>query len=198
MLHPKGEAIRMSGSKPDDRAQERRVAAAGHVTWRNRLLYGAGYLSVALTTDVTLTWLMKCYRPDPTDPRWNVLASAAAFSLANIAGGIVDGLADPLVGFWSDRIRSRWGRRKPFIFIGAPFLALMFALVWMPPNPSVSVFNGVYLAATVALFYFCFTLVVCPYLAMLPEITAEPAERVRLTACQGGSSGRHADRRLAD
>ena len=88
-----------------------------------------GYLSVALTTDMTLTWLLKRYRPDPADTRWNVLASAGAFGLAMVVGRVMDAVADPLVGFWSDRVKTPWGRRKPFIFIGGPLLAVMFVLV---------------------------------------------------------------------
>ncbi len=55
---------------------ERRVA------WVHKLLYGMGYLSVALTTDMTLTWLLKRYRPDPADAKWNVLVTAGAFAAA--------------------------------------------------------------------------------------------------------------------
>ena len=160
--------------------------AEGQIAWRHKLLYGMGYLSVALTTDMTLTWLLKRYRPDPADIRWNALTTAGAFALAMIVGRIMDAVADPLVGFWSDRVRSRWGQRKPFIFIGAPFLAVMFVLIWIPPTTTESVLNGVYLAVTASVFFFCFTVVVCPYLAMLPEITSDPAERVRLTTWQGG------------
>ncbi len=161
-------------------------AVPGRVSLKHKLLYGMGYLSVALTTDMTLTWLLKRYRPDPADPNWNVLVTAGAFAAALVVGRIMDAVADPLVGFWSDRVQTRWGRRKPFIFIGAPLLAVMFVLIWIPPTATESLLNGIYLAVTASVFFFCFTLVVCPYLAMLPEITPDPAERVRLTTCQGG------------
>ncbi len=164
----------MSSSTPDG------------VTWKARMLYGLGYLSVALTTDMTLTWLLKRYRPDPADPRWTVLTTAGAFAAAMVLGRVVDAIADPLVGFYSDRIQTRWGRRKPFIFAGAPVLALSFILLWTPPFPEASVLNGIYLAVIGALFFLSFTVVVCPYLAMLPEITDDTSERVRLTAWQAG------------
>lgn len=162
------------------------AAAGRRVALRHKLLYGMGYLSVALTTDMTLTWILKRYRPDPADARWNVLVSAGAFALALIVGRVVDAVADPLVGFWSDRIQTRWGRRKPFIFVGAPLLALTFVLIWLPPHPTASVLNGVYLALVASALFFCFTVVVCPYLAMLPEMTTNSAERVSLTTWQGG------------
>ena len=156
------------------------------VRWWHRLLYGMGYLAVALTTDMTLTWLLKRYRPDPADTEWHVLASAGAFAAALFVGRLMDAVADPLVGFWSDRVQTRWGRRKPFILVGGPLLALMFVLVWTPPTPESSMLNGLYLAVVASLFFFFFTIVVCPYLAMLPEITPDPTERVRITAWQGG------------
>ncbi len=152
----------------------------------HKILYGMGYLTVALTTDMTLTWILKRYRPDPTDARWNVLVTAGALLAAMIVGRLVDAVADPLVGFWSDRIRTRWGRRKPFIVVGAPLLTIMFVVIWVPPVATVSLLNAVYLAVTASLFFFAFTLVVCPYLAMLPEITDDPSERVSLTVWQGG------------
>jgi len=160
--------------------------AAMRLRTRHKVLYGVGYLSVALTTDMTLTWLLKCYRPDPQDFRWTVLASAGAFALAMMVGQMMNAIADPLVGFWSDRVKSRWGRRKPFILIGAPVLALMFSLIWTPPTPTISALNAAYLAVTISLFFVAFTIVVCPYLAMLPEIAPASGERVALTAWQGG------------
>jgi len=48
---------------------------------------------------------------------------------------IFDAVSDPLVGFWSDNHRSRWGRRRPFIFVGALLAGLIFAVMWqLPPG----------------------------------------------------------------
>src|SRR5210317_426006 len=46
---------------------------------------------------------------------------------------VFDGLTDPLIGFYSDRIRTRWGRRKPFILIGTPIFLAGIWLLWIPP-----------------------------------------------------------------
>lgn len=46
---------------------------------------------------------------------------------------IFDALSDPLVGFISDNHRGRWGRRRPFIFVGALLAGLIFAIMWQVP-----------------------------------------------------------------
>jgi hypothetical protein len=47
---------------------------------------------------------------------------------------IFDAISDPLVGFISDNHRSRWGRRRPFIFVGALLAGLIFAIMWQLPS----------------------------------------------------------------
>lgn len=173
-------------SSPLDQQTGVVASARKRLPLRYRLLYGMGYLSVALTTDMALTWTLKRYRPDPADLRWEALTTAGAFGLAMILGRLVDAVADPLIGYWSDRTRSRFGRRKPFILIGAPVLALAFVFLWLPPDPTATLLNGIHLALVSSLMFFAFTAVVCPYLAMLPEITDDPVERVSLTSWQGG------------
>lgn len=160
-------------------------ARGGAVPIRDCALYGLGYVSVALVAEIPVAWILKCYRPDPNDPRWTVLASALAVSVALLLGRLSDAVFDPLIGFWSDRTKSRWGRRKPFMFIGAPLLALAFVLIWTPPIQGEATANGVYLGVMSALMFFAFTVVVCPYLAMMPEITPDRGERLKLGAWQG-------------
>src|SRR5512147_2629542 len=44
-----------------------------------------------------------------------------------------DATASPLVGSWSDRVRGRFGRRRPFLFGALPLLGATFVLLWNPP-----------------------------------------------------------------
>ncbi len=46
---------------------------------------------------------------------------------------VIDVLTDPIMGVISDRTKSRFGRRRPYIFVGAILMAVLFALIWMPP-----------------------------------------------------------------
>ena len=69
-----------------------------------------------------------------------VYADSAGFGLSLAFVGLMlalsrvfDGVTDPIIGFMSDRIRTRWGRRKPFILIGMPIFMLGVWLLWIPP-----------------------------------------------------------------
>ena len=69
-----------------------------------------------------------------------VYADSAGFGLSLAFVGLMlalsrvfDGITDPIIGFMSDRIRTRWGRRKPFILIGMPIFMLGVWLLWIPP-----------------------------------------------------------------
>ena len=46
---------------------------------------------------------------------------------------VFDGITDPVIGFISDRVKTRWGRRKPFVLIGLPIYILGIWLLWIPP-----------------------------------------------------------------
>ena len=67
-------------------------------------------------------------------------ADSAGFGLSLAFVGLMlalsrvfDGITDPVIGFLSDRIRTRWGRRKPFVLIGMPIFMLGVWLLWIPP-----------------------------------------------------------------
>lgn len=62
--------------------------------------------------------------------------SPALVGLLGLFPRIFDAITDPLVGFISDNTRSRWGRRRPFIFVGAIFTGIVFALLWQIPAPA--------------------------------------------------------------
>ena len=62
--------------------------------------------------------------------------SPALVGLLGLFPRIFDAITDPLVGFISDNTKSRWGRRRPFIFVGAIFTGIVFALLWQIPAPA--------------------------------------------------------------
>lgn len=93
-----------------------------------------------------------------------------------------DALTDPIVGAWSDRTRTRWGRRRPFIFIGAILTGLTFALVWMMPEGASHEYYLWHYGLAAAVFYFANTLYSVPWRAMQLDLTPHYHERTRVAA----------------
>ena len=121
-----------------------------------------------------------------------VYADAEGFGLALgfvgflvMASRIFDGFTDPLIGFWSDRIRTRWGRRKPFLVAGTPLYILGAWLLWIPPFEFSEVeflgmrFNNGYpwLLMSLILFYIGATIKDVPYSAWGAELSTRYNER---------------------
>ncbi len=114
--------------------------------------------------------------------------------LAIAIGYIVIGLTHWLTGFYSDRIKTRFGRRKPFVILGAPILAITAFLYFVPylfihPSPAPR-FDPIYQHLMfsynilfISLFKFGYAFLLTAYQAWLPEIT-EPEERPTVAAMQ--------------
>ncbi|MDE2873939.1 MAG: MFS transporter [Gemmatimonadota bacterium] len=67
------------------------------------------------------------------------LALGMDFRAVGLLGSLpraFDAITDPLVGFISDKTKSRWGRRRPFLFVGAIASGIIFALLWQMPAPT--------------------------------------------------------------
>ncbi|MBT5817232.1 MAG: hypothetical protein HOI25_02705, partial [Proteobacteria bacterium] len=62
--------------------------------------------------------------------------SAALCGLAFLVASLVDAFSDPLIGAWSDRVQTRWGRRHPFMLLSALPIGLFFFLLYQPPDLS--------------------------------------------------------------
>ncbi|MEM7001824.1 MAG: MFS transporter [Pseudomonadota bacterium] len=101
---------------------------------------------------------------------------------------IMDVVTDPLVGSWSDRTRSRMGKRRPWILVGSITLGIVFPLSWMPtivmfwdPMPTVlSIF--IYFMIFKFLYYVTHTMAVVPYYALGAELSTDYQERTRIVA----------------
>lgn len=97
-----------------------------------------------------------------------------------LAGRLWDGLLDPVVGALSDRTRSRFGRRKPWIFGGGILFALASVLLFFPAGEV----SALYLTLTLFFFYLGWTAVQIPFLAWSGEISGQYHERTRIATYQ--------------
>ena len=150
------------------------TAKAGHLSFWTKLVYGTGdwgtagygtlrqiFYAIFLTDVVGL------------DPR---LASVAA-----LIGIVWDAINDPLVGMLSDRVRTRWGRRRPFLlFFAIPYGAGFMLLWWAPPFEG-QVAKMIFVTLAFMIADTLETLVSVPFSALTPELTKDYDERTSLT-----------------
>lgn len=129
-------------------------------------------------------WLLYFYLPP--QGQGIPLVPAALYSLIMLASRVINILISLPTGHLSDRTRSRWGRRLPYIFAGSAAMLGLFVLLWLPPRPAESALNGLYLAVVLILFNIAYSFRLIPYEALLPELASSDAERVKISAWQAG------------
>ncbi|MBN2866032.1 MAG: MFS transporter [Thiotrichales bacterium] len=95
---------------------------------------------------------------------------------------LVDALTDPIMGFISDNTKSRWGRRRPYVFIGALIAGISFITMWQIYPENGQIYNFWYFLALSLVFYLGMTIFSTPYVAMGYEMSTDYHERTRLMA----------------
>lgn len=93
-----------------------------------------------------------------------------------------DVLIDPFMGMATDRTRSRWGRRRPWLLAGALLLPLSFYLMFTVPAWESTLLRGGYVAGLYMLAALGFTFFQIPYIAMPAELSPDPHERTRIVS----------------
>ena len=146
-------------------------------------LYSAGAFGASMMLQTIVLWAVYFYAP----PTGVVRLSPVLMGFALAGGRVVNACTNPPTAFWSDRLRTPWGRRRPFIAVGTPLLACCFMLLWAPPPWSGSALF-LYVLAVLIGFYFFFSLTMNPYAALLPDITPGGRGRVTVASWQAGAS----------
>lgn len=103
-------------------------------------------------------------------------------SWGGLFGIIWDAVNDPLVGLLTDRMRSRWGRRRPFLLWFAIPFGLSFIILWSAPNWDSQIALLIYVTLSFMLADTLQTLISVPYLSLTPELTPDYDERTKLTS----------------
>jgi len=143
---------------------------------RTRLLYASASLGGEALSQSRAAWLVFFYNEE------RELLSLAVLGPLLFAARLLEAFDDALVGWWSDRTRSRLGRRLPFVLGATPFWALFAVLIFIPPSGSTAA--ALWLFVTIELMFLFSTLSAGPYEALLPEIARTSDERVRISGAR--------------
>jgi len=147
-----------------------------------QIIYGLG-VSYAIADQIFAQWLLYYYLPPSASDMRPVMAPIL-ISLALVISRFVDMVADPAVGYLSDRAETSYGRRMPFIALGTIPLALMTVAFFFPPRGGSQLMLFMYLTAVGCLFFIFYTVVGAPYNALIPELASSRLERLNLSTWQ--------------
>jgi Na+/melibiose symporter-like transporter len=152
-------------------------APAGHerLPFRTKFAFGVGGSAETIALYAVNSYALLFYN--------QVLGVPAAWvGLAISASLILDGLSDPIVGSWSDRTRSKWGRRHPWMFVAPIPIALCFYCVFSPPQALGHLGLAIWAGLSVSMLRQAMTLFHTPHLAMGGELSTHYVERSKVMA----------------
>ena len=148
--------------------------AKDRVPFIQKTAFGAGHLVNNLlpgALGIFMFFLLTAFGMDPF--------------LAGILGGLprlFDAITDPIMGFISDNTKSKWGRRRPYIFIGAVLSGVFFALLWQLDETNSQMYNFWYFLIFSLIYLVGNTIFSTPLIGLGYEMTSDYNERTRLMA----------------
>jgi GPH family glycoside/pentoside/hexuronide:cation symporter len=151
-----------------------KTAAKDKVPIGQKAAFGAGHLVLNLlpgALGIFMFFLLTAFGMDPV--------------LAGLLGGlprIFDAITDPIMGFISDNTVSKWGRRRPYIFVGAILSGVLFAVLWQLDAGNSQNYNFWYFLIFSLLFLVGNTMFATPLVGLGYEMTSDYNERTRLMA----------------
>lgn len=104
------------------------------------------------------------------------------WGLIFFAPRIFDSITDPVMGFISDNTRSKWGRRRQYVFLGGVMMGIAFIAMWQLYADNSLEYNFWYFFLWSILFYLGLTIFSVPYVAMGYEMTSDFHERTNIMA----------------
>jgi GPH family glycoside/pentoside/hexuronide:cation symporter len=152
------------------------VAAPPRLGFGSKVAYGSGSMAFGVASQALSTSIITLYLNQVIGLPAPLVGTAIMVSL------IVDAFIDPVIGRWSDSIKTPWGRRHPFMYAAAVPCALAFYVLWHPPTE--------WPAQSLAIFMFVLLVIVrisvsffeIPNSALAPELAPDYHERTSLLA----------------
>ncbi|MGD8531342.1 MAG: MFS transporter [Syntrophobacterales bacterium] len=149
------------------------------VPTEKKLAYAAPAFALAIVGIPVYVYIPKFY----TDV---VGVNIAMLGYLILAVRLFDAVTDPAIGFLSDKTQTRFGRRRPYIAVGAIFLSLSMYFLFNPPQAS-PYFETIWFGVTIFCLFLFWTMIVVPYESLGPEITFDYDERTTLLGMRDGA-----------
>ena len=108
--------------------------------------------------------------------------AAFLWGIIQFAPRIFDAITDPIMGFISDNTKSKWGRRRQYVFIGGILMGIAYVAMWQIHRDNGVLFNFIYFFLWSLVFYLGLTIFSVPYVAMGYEISEDFHERTQIMA----------------
>ena len=155
---------------------ERKPSVPGAVPsiW-TKLAFGFGAVAIGVRNNGLAYFLLLFYSQV-------VGLDARLVSLALTVALCLDAFSDPIIGYWSDNLRSRWGRRHPFLYAAALPITAAYFLVWSPPVGLSQAATFWYLLLSLAAIRVSFSFFEIPLASLAPELTKDYDQRSTLQA----------------
>ncbi|MUV36888.1 putative xylose-proton symporter [Lentibacillus sp. JNUCC-1] len=134
----------------------------------HKIAYSSGNFSIYLMQQMVATFIVFFY-VDHLGVRPGLI------SIAMVMHGVVNAAVHPLLGYVSDRTKTRWGRRVPYILFGMVPLSAAFTMMWIPVVPEAYLFW--YFLGIIAVFDLAFVTVALNWTSLFPEMFAKLKDR---------------------
>ncbi len=158
-------------TEADNKAIAAPVAASKQApSFWTKLAYGFGSVAYG-TKDAGLKYFLLLFYSQV------IGVDSRLVSLAILIALVFDAISDPIVGYWSDNFRSRWGRRHPFMYAAAIPVAVSYYFIWTPPEgwSETALFGYIVVLAIVIRSFI--TVYETPSSALAPELSDDYDER---------------------
>ncbi|MBN2004792.1 MAG: MFS transporter [Anaerolineae bacterium] len=146
------------------------------------LFYGLTGLGDSLIWQLISNWQTYFYLPPDGEA---LIPVGVLYGVLMTLNATIDVLITIPVGYWSDRFRTRWGRRLPWMFLSGLPRLLFFILLWFPPDKTMSLKNLLYLTIVMVAHGTITGFQQVPCNALLPELARDEQDRLTISAWGG-------------
>jgi len=144
------------------------------VSWGQKIAFGFGMLANQKFPAVISIFIVVLVQ-NLGFPGW-------MWGVVSLAPRIFDSITDPIMGFISDNTKSKWGRRRQYVLIGALIMGVSFIIMWQLFLDNGVDYNFVYFLMWSLVFYLGLTIFGVPYVAMGYEMSDDFHERTHIMA----------------